>query len=128
MRTGITCKNIPCSMHDSTCRWLIVKKAKIFGFRDKHFWFFPSMRNRWVFFVYANEFSWTAQSFLASSSYFLESSRKKLKNLACRCYHFHLSLQKRKKWSNYYGYFALEKKRWDIKLGKFKCDQKYFTK
>ena len=28
--TGITCKKIPCYMHDSACRWFIVKKAKIF--------------------------------------------------------------------------------------------------
>ena len=30
IRTGITCKKIPCYMRDSTCRWFIVKKAKIF--------------------------------------------------------------------------------------------------
>ena len=30
MRTGITCKKIPCYMGDSACRWFIVKKAKIF--------------------------------------------------------------------------------------------------
>ena len=29
-RTGITSKKIPCYMHDSACRWFIVKKAKIF--------------------------------------------------------------------------------------------------
>ena len=27
---GKTCKKIPCYMHDSTCRWLIVKNAKKF--------------------------------------------------------------------------------------------------
>ena len=30
IRTGITCKKIPCYMRDSTCRWFIIKKAKIF--------------------------------------------------------------------------------------------------
>ena len=30
IRTGITCKKIPCYMRDSACRWLIVKKTKIF--------------------------------------------------------------------------------------------------
>ena len=27
IRTGITCKKIPCYMRDSDCRWFIVKKA-----------------------------------------------------------------------------------------------------
>ena len=26
--TGVTCKKVPCYMHDSACRWYIVKKAK----------------------------------------------------------------------------------------------------
>ena len=30
IRTGITCKKIPCYMRDSACSWLIVEKAKIF--------------------------------------------------------------------------------------------------
>ena len=30
IRTGITCKKIPCFMGDLACRWFIVKKAKIF--------------------------------------------------------------------------------------------------
>ena len=30
VRTGITCKKIPCYMRDSACRWFMVKKAKIF--------------------------------------------------------------------------------------------------
>ena len=30
IRTGITCKKIPCYMRDSACSWFIVKKAKIF--------------------------------------------------------------------------------------------------
>ena len=34
-RTEITCKKIHCYMHDSTCRWLIVK----------HFLIFPRERN-----------------------------------------------------------------------------------
>ena len=30
IRTGITCKKIPCYTRDSSCRWFIVKNAKIF--------------------------------------------------------------------------------------------------
>ena len=30
IRTGVTCKKIPCYMRDSACRWFIVKKAEIF--------------------------------------------------------------------------------------------------
>ena len=30
IRTGITCKKIPCYKHDSGCRWFIVENAKIF--------------------------------------------------------------------------------------------------
>ena len=30
IRTGITCKKIPCYMRNSACRWFIVKIAKIF--------------------------------------------------------------------------------------------------
>ena len=30
IRTGKTCKKIPCYMRYSACRWFIVKKAKIF--------------------------------------------------------------------------------------------------
>ena len=29
LQTGITCKKIPCYMHNSACRWFIVKKPKI---------------------------------------------------------------------------------------------------
>ena len=35
--TGITCKKISCYMHDSACRWCIVKKARIFWSYVKHF-------------------------------------------------------------------------------------------
>ena len=44
MRTGITCKKIPCNMHDSASRWLIVEYAKIFYSFVKHFWIFPRER------------------------------------------------------------------------------------
>ena len=37
IRTGITCKNTPCYMRDSDCRWFIVKKATIFQSYVKHF-------------------------------------------------------------------------------------------
>ena len=36
-RTGITCKKIPCYMHDSAPRWLIVENVKIFRSYVKHF-------------------------------------------------------------------------------------------
>ena len=37
IRTGITCKKIPCYMPDSACRWRIVIEAKIFGSYVKDF-------------------------------------------------------------------------------------------
>ena len=37
IRTGITCKKIPCYMRNSACRWLIVENAKIFRSYVKHF-------------------------------------------------------------------------------------------
>ena len=41
--TGITCKKIPCYMHDSACRWFKVKKAKMFWNYDKHSWILAGM-------------------------------------------------------------------------------------
>ena len=37
IRTGITCKKIPCYMRDSACRWFIVENAKIFRSYVEHF-------------------------------------------------------------------------------------------
>ena len=37
IRTGITCKKIPCYMRDSTSWWLIVENGKIFRSYVKHF-------------------------------------------------------------------------------------------
>ena len=45
IRTGITCKKIPCYMRDSAYRWFIVENAKIFRSYVKHFWTFPRERN-----------------------------------------------------------------------------------
>ena len=45
IRTGITCKKIPCYMHDSACRWFIIENAKIIRSYVKHFWIFPRERN-----------------------------------------------------------------------------------
>ena len=45
IRTGITCRKIPCYMRDSACRWCIVKKTKIFWSYLKHFWILPGVRN-----------------------------------------------------------------------------------
>ena len=44
IRTGITCKKIPCYMRDSACWWFIVKKAKIFLSYVKHFWILVVVR------------------------------------------------------------------------------------
>ena len=44
MWTGITCKNIPCCMGGSFCRWFVVKKAKIFSRFVKHFWILAGVR------------------------------------------------------------------------------------
>ena len=43
-QTGITCKEIPCYMHDSACWWFIVKKAKMFWSYVKHFWILAGVR------------------------------------------------------------------------------------
>ena len=37
MRTEIRCKRIFCYIRDSTCRWLIVEKVKMFCCYVKHF-------------------------------------------------------------------------------------------
>ena len=37
IRTEMTCKKVPCYMRDSACKWLIVKKAKMFGSYVKQF-------------------------------------------------------------------------------------------
>ena len=44
IRTGITCKKIPCYMRDSACWWSIVKKTKIFWSYVKHFWILEGVR------------------------------------------------------------------------------------
>ena len=36
IRTGITCKKVPCYMHDPAYRWYIARKAKIFSSYVKH--------------------------------------------------------------------------------------------
>ena len=45
IRTGITCKKIPCYMRDSAGRWFIVKNVKIFQSYVKLFLIFPRERN-----------------------------------------------------------------------------------
>ena len=45
IRTGITCKKVPCYMRDSACRWLIVNNVKIFKSFVKYFWTCPRERN-----------------------------------------------------------------------------------
>ena len=44
-RTGMTCEKIPYYMHNSTCRWRIIKKTEIFWSDVKHFWILLHVRN-----------------------------------------------------------------------------------
>ena len=55
IRTGITCKKIPCYMRDSTCRWCIVKKAKIFWSYVKDFWILTGVRKCRILISLCNE-------------------------------------------------------------------------
>ena len=55
IRTGITCKKIPCCMRDSACRWLIVEKVKIFPSYVKHFSHMKEIVESRL--VYVNKFS-----------------------------------------------------------------------
>ena len=61
IRTGITCKKIPCYKDDSACSWVIVKKAKIFWSYVKDFW------------ILAGAIDWSIQIsfFLIAQPYFL---------------------------------------------------------
>ena len=45
IRRGITCKKIPCYLHDTACRWFFVKKAKIFWSYVKCFWILQRVIN-----------------------------------------------------------------------------------
>ena len=45
IRTGITCKKIPCYKRDSACRWLIVENTTIFRSYVKHFLIISHERN-----------------------------------------------------------------------------------
>ena len=61
IRTKITCKKIPCYMHDSAFGWFIVKKAKIFWSYAKHFFEFSQVwENLESWMVYANKLLWIA--------------------------------------------------------------------
>ena len=60
IQTRITCKKI-CYMHDSACRWFIVKKAKMFWSYVKHFWILAGVKNVESWLVYANKLIWIAQ-------------------------------------------------------------------
>ena len=44
IRTGTTCKKIPCYMHDSASRWFIAGKANIFWNYVKYFWILAGVR------------------------------------------------------------------------------------
>ena len=59
IRTGTTCKKIPCYMCESAFRWCIVKNAKIFWSYVKHFLCVWEIVESWL--VYANKFLWIIQ-------------------------------------------------------------------
>ena len=47
IQTGIRCKKIATckKIHDSTCRWCIIKKVKLFWIYVKHVWILAGLRN-----------------------------------------------------------------------------------
>ena len=66
IRTGITCKKIPCYMRDSACRWFIVKKAKISYVMLNIFEFSRVWENAESWLVYANKLFWIAQPYFSN--------------------------------------------------------------
>ena len=56
--TGITCKKIPCYMHDSACRLFIVKKAKMLWSMLNIFKLSQVWKNVESWLVYANKLFW----------------------------------------------------------------------
>ena len=56
--TGITCKKISCYLHDSVCRWLVPKNAKILHSYVKYFHIFHVEKIVESWLVYRNNFSW----------------------------------------------------------------------
>ena len=55
--TGMTCKKIPCYMHNSACRWFIVKNDKIFwSYVIRKLWKFRKSENLESWLVYSNMF------------------------------------------------------------------------
>ena len=67
IRTGITCKKIPCHVHDSACRWFIVKKAKIFWSYVKHFWVPTCVRKCRILTGLCNNLFWIAQQYFLTN-------------------------------------------------------------
>ena len=66
IQTGITCKETPCYMRDSSCWWSIVKKAKIFWSYVKYFWILPEVRHCRILISLWNTFSWIVQSYFST--------------------------------------------------------------
>ena len=62
IRTGITCKKIPCYMCNSAGRWFIVQKAKIFEVMLTVFHYSRVWENVQPWLVYANKFFWISFS------------------------------------------------------------------
>ena len=67
IRTGITCKKTPCYVHDSACRWFIVKKAKIFWSYVKHFWVPTCVRKCRILTGLCNNLFWIAQQYFLTN-------------------------------------------------------------
>ena len=80
IRTKITCKKIPCYIHDLTCRWRIVESTKIFVSFLKHFGNLLLVRNTESRLIYSNKFLSISQSLnqqsKASASFFFGSFTK----------------------------------------------------
>ena len=66
IRTGITCKKIPCYMRDSACKWL--KKLKYFKVMLNIFEFLLVWENVESWLVYANKLFWIAQPYFSTNT------------------------------------------------------------
>ena len=63
IRAGMTCKNIPCYIHESACRWFIIKLLIYFKVMLKNIFEFYRMSEiaeSWM--AYGIKFSWIAES------------------------------------------------------------------
>ena len=54
-------------MHDSACKWFIIKKAQIFWSYVKHFWILAGVRKLESRLVYANKLFLIAQPYFSTN-------------------------------------------------------------